>query len=86
MTEPAGIPAFSAPSFGLKRPILAPVPVYELSKKTPRTGRVDLPLAINSSITRLASFIGIAKPNPMLPLVPPEDKVAIAELTPMILP
>ena len=31
-------------------------------------------------------MIGIENPSPMLPLVPPEDKVAIAELTPIIRP
>ena len=52
----------------------------------PRTGRVDLPVAISSSITRLASLIGIENPSPMLPLVPPDESVAIAELTPIIRP
>ena len=37
-------------------------------------------------MTRLASLIGIEKPSPILPLVPPEVSVAIAELTPMIRP
>ena len=81
--DPAGIPAFSAPSPGLRRRIFAPVPVYVVSKKTPRPGRVDLPVAINSSIIRFASLIGIENPSPMLPLVPPDERVAIAELTPI---
>ena len=36
-----------------------------------------------SSMMRFASVIGIAKPSPILPLAPPELKVAIAEFTPM---
>jgi hypothetical protein len=86
MIEPAGIPAFSAGSPGLNLEILAPTPVYVVSKKIPKTGRVDLPVAINSSITRLASLIGIENQSPMLPETPPLDSVAIAELTPMIRP
>ena len=43
-------------------------------------------MAIISSITRLASLIGIEKPNPIEPLVPPEESVAIAELTPISFP
>ena len=39
-----------------------------------------------SSITRFASLIGIENPKPMLPLVPPDVSVAIAELTPMMRP
>ena len=83
---PTGIPAFSAPSPGLSFPILAPSPVNVVSKKTPRTGRVDFPVEIISSITRFASLIGIENPRPMLPLVDPLERVAIAELTPMMRP
>ena len=36
-----------------------------------------------SSMTRFASLIGIEKPSPILPLAPPDESVAIAELTPM---
>jgi hypothetical protein len=60
--------------------------VKVVSKKTPKTGRVDLPVAISSSTTRLASLMGIANPSPMLPLDPPDDNVAIAEFTPIIRP
>ena len=86
MIDPAGIPAFSAASPAVRRRIFAPVPVNVVSNSTPKNGLVDLPVAINSSITRLASLIGIEKPSPMFPLTPPEETVAIAELTPMILP
>ena len=57
-----------------------------MAKKTPSTGRVDFPVAIISSMTRFASLIGIEKPSPIEPLVPPVERVAIAELTPTILP
>ena len=83
MIDPAGIPTFSAASPGLRREILAPTPVYVESKKTPSTGRVDLPVAIISSMMRFASVIGIEKPRPIFPLAPPELSVAIAELTPI---
>ncbi|CAB4989841.1 unannotated protein [freshwater metagenome] len=86
ITEPAGMPAFSAPSPGTSLRIFAPTPVYVASRFTPNTGRVDLPVAIISSITRFASFIGIENPSPMLPAVPPLESVAIAEFTPIILP
>ena len=84
--EPTGMPAFSAPSPGTNLRIFAPTPVYVESILTPSTGRVDLPVAIISSITRFASLIGIEKPSPMLPAVQPLESVAIAELTPMIRP
>ena len=57
-----------------------------VSKKTPRTGLVDFPVAMISSMTRFASFIGIEKPRPIEPLVPPLERVAIAEFTPMMRP
>ena len=84
--DPTGIPAFSAASPAESRRIRAPFPWNALSKKTPRTGRVEVLVGdvIISSMTRFASVIGIAKPSPMLPLVPPDESVAIAELTPMI--
>ena len=66
--------------------IFAPVPVYVVSKKIPKTGLVDLPVAINSSTTRFASLNGIENPSPIFPLVPSLDRDAIAELTPMIRP
>jgi hypothetical protein len=78
MIAPTGIPALSAPSLGLKRAIRAPIPVKVLSKKTPSTGRVDLPVAMISSMTRFASLIGIEKPSPMFPPTPPDERVAIA--------
>jgi hypothetical protein len=86
ITAPAGIPALSAPSPGLRRRMRAPTPVNSVSKKTPRSGRVDFPVSIISSITRFASLIGIENPRPIDPLVPPDESVAIAELTPMIRP
>ena len=57
-----------------------------VSKKIPSTGRVDLPVAMSSSITRFASLIGIEKPSPILPLTPPDESVAMAELTPIMRP
>ena len=86
MTEPAGIPTASAASPGVSLRILAPTPVYVVSKNTPSIGRVDVFVGdvIISSIIRFASVIGIAKPSPMFPLVPPDESVAIAELTPTI--
>ena len=88
ITAPTGIPATSAPSPGVSLRILAPIPSYVLSKYTPSSGRVEVFVGevIISSITRFASVIGIAKPSPMLPLVPPDESVAIAEFTPMICP
>ena len=64
----------------------APIPVNSTSKKTPSTGRVDFPVAMISSMTRFASLIGIENPSPIDPLVPPDESVAIAELTPIIIP
>ena len=37
-------------------------------------------------MTRLASLIGIEKPKPIEPLVEPDERVAMAELTPISFP
>ena len=84
--DPAGIPALSAASPAVRRKIFAPVPVNVVSNSTPKRGLVDLPVAINSSTTRFASLIGIENPSPIFPLAAPDYNVAIAELTPIILP
>ena len=85
MTAPAGIPALSAASPETSFKMRAPTPVKVVSKFTPRKGREDLPVAMISSITRLASLIGIEKPSPMEPdELAPRD--AIAELIPTTAP